>query len=296
VSRGQLPKAYLRIDPNLDQHPDAPGMLKMICAANRQHPRGYFQRVTALSILGRKRLAEFTTPRPGKKRPDLVELPDGRLYLEGWEHWQEGDWTVGERVQRLREKRSGGVTEPLPEPVTEPLPPSEALGVKASGTDQRPGSKARAQEPDPKAANPLVDRDTLVAEGYRLIGVIKALEGLDPTEILHKASDWKGFSYVALDAIPDNRLAQTLAKLRSWARKLKGEPEPGPPARVVPMNERAKERLDGMNAMIRGGLREGRNLDSGDEGPAHPAGPGPAAGGPRDPGRRLPPGAGEPTG
>jgi hypothetical protein len=38
---------------------------------------------------------------------DLVLLEDGYVYLDGWDEWQEGDWKVGERVQRLRARRNG---------------------------------------------------------------------------------------------------------------------------------------------------------------------------------------------
>ncbi len=46
AERGQLPKAYLRIDPNLDSTHPAPGdMVALLCAANRQPTRGYFKSV-----------------------------------------------------------------------------------------------------------------------------------------------------------------------------------------------------------------------------------------------------------
>lgn len=130
--RGQLPKAYLRMDPNIDQHADCEGMVMLMCAANRQPIRGRFQPEFVVRLLGKRRAQQFMTARPGKRRPDLAQLDDGTLYLDGWEEWQEGDLTVGERVRRLRAKRYSTVTAP----VTQPLPgrdsPSEALGVKAS--------------------------------------------------------------------------------------------------------------------------------------------------------------------
>jgi hypothetical protein len=159
MAKGQLPKAYLRMDPNLDQHPDFEGMVMLICAANRLPRRGRWDTREQIDrILGHKRAEAFLKPRRPGKTPDIVKLQDGTFYLEGWDHWQEGDWTVGERVARLREKRKSAVTgplhpppvgalqEPLPalqEPLPPPLPPSEALrqqGVKA--TPQPGGSGA----------------------------------------------------------------------------------------------------------------------------------------------------------
>lgn len=113
--RGQLPKAYLRIDPNLDSTHPAPGdMVALLCAANRQPHRGYFKSEdVARTALGR---ALYTR---SVARGDLRK--NGRGYqVDGWEEWQEGDLNVGERMRRLRERhrnsdrnddRNGGVTD-----------------------------------------------------------------------------------------------------------------------------------------------------------------------------------------
>lgn len=132
--KGHFPKAYLRMDPNLDQHPDFAGMVLLICAANRQPLRGRFDPSVMKRLLGTKRMQAFLAIRPGKERPDVVELDDGRLYLDGWDEWQEGDLTVGERVRRLRLRRSGHVSAPLPAR----NPPSEALGVGRLTTTETP--------------------------------------------------------------------------------------------------------------------------------------------------------------
>jgi hypothetical protein len=103
--RGQLPKAYLRIDPNLDSTHPAPGdMVVLICAANRQPRRGRFKSPDiARKALGAGLLRRCLA------RGDVVADGDG-LYVDGWDEWQEGDMTVGERMGRLREKRRNKVT------------------------------------------------------------------------------------------------------------------------------------------------------------------------------------------
>ena len=113
--RGQLPKAYLRIDPNLDSTHPAPGdMVALLCAANRQPHRGYFKSEdVARTALGRALYARSVA------RGDLRKTGRG-YHVDGWEAWQEGDLNVGERMRRLRDRhrnddrnsdRNGGVTD-----------------------------------------------------------------------------------------------------------------------------------------------------------------------------------------
>jgi uncharacterized protein YdaU (DUF1376 family) len=88
--------------------------------------------------------------------------------------------------------------------------------------------------PHPATANPLVDRPALEAEGAKLLGLISEREDLDPTEVLSTASGWKGKGgFVRFETLYDDRLARTLIALRSWWRRLNGEPEPGPPAALA---------------------------------------------------------------
>lgn len=144
--------------------------------------------------------------------------------------------------------------------------------------------------------NPLVDRDVLIPEGYRLIRQIAAVTGLDGSEVLRKASDWDGYGYVALDSMPDNRLAQTLVRLRSWARSLTGQPEPGPPIRAAPVNAKARERTEGFNAELAGGLKgDGSSVGAGLQRAVGDL-PGPGPGGEREVGTGpgLPERAGRP--
>ena len=99
--RGQLPKAYLRIDPNIDAtHPSPGDMVMLMCAANRQPVRGRFKTPElAERVLGRALYRRCV------ERGDLVQNGAVGVYVDGWEEWQEGDWTVGERMRRLRGRK-----------------------------------------------------------------------------------------------------------------------------------------------------------------------------------------------
>lgn len=80
-------------------------MLRLICAAHRQPERGRFRgAVTLIRAVGKRRFQEAVA------RGDIVRCGDDRWYLVGWDEWQEGDLTVGERMRRLRERRRNGVT------------------------------------------------------------------------------------------------------------------------------------------------------------------------------------------
>lgn len=102
--RGQLPKAYLRIDPNLDQtHPAPEDMVRLLCCGNRQPCRGRFKsRELAISVLGRGLYQRSIA------RGDLSLDGHGSVVIPGWEEWQEGDLNVGERMRRLRERHRNG--------------------------------------------------------------------------------------------------------------------------------------------------------------------------------------------
>jgi hypothetical protein len=143
--KGQMPKAYLRFDPNLDRHPDDDivVMVRLWCAGNRQDPRGIFKTwghvVTALGKRARH------------AKPHLTENPDGSWAIDHWEIWQEGDINVGERMRRYRDRRRKGtvssavtpaVTPAVTESVTEPSQnrnsPSEASGVRRLNGETNP--------------------------------------------------------------------------------------------------------------------------------------------------------------
>lgn len=147
-------------------------------------------------------------------------------------------------IKDLRDRRQSGANKDrntYDDPSTEsegsvprarPSPPSSPFSP--SSPRQQQEESARVRE-----ANPLADRHVLISEGNALIREIAPLADLDPTEVLSKASEWKGKSYVRLDTMPEDndRLIHTVNALRGWLRKLKGEPEPAlplPPARASP--------------------------------------------------------------
>lgn len=141
MTKGQLPKAYLRMDPNLDQvHPDPGGFVRLLCAAARQPQRGRFSSRALLDgILGKGLVNRLAL------RKDIVPIDDGKWYVAGWDEWQEGDLTVGERQRRIRDRR---VTSPLPDrdsgvtpPVVDRDPPSRQRDSKTGGFRQESRSK-----------------------------------------------------------------------------------------------------------------------------------------------------------
>ena len=129
-----MSRSYVRLDPKLPDHkadairgedyPDgalATFVLTM-CHAEFQPERGIFRSEAVLrALLGkRSRWVKFLI-----EHHDLVRQDDGSLYLEGWREWQEGDWQVAERMQRVRNrKRPGTVTPTVTPTVTGTVTPT----------------------------------------------------------------------------------------------------------------------------------------------------------------------------
>lgn len=101
-------RAYLRIDPELGDrktaYPDGAlaTFVMTLCAAEQQPHRGRFKNMPILrAFLGRRaRWVTFLL-----EHNDLILEADGSIRVVGWDEWQEGDWKVGERVQRIRNGR-----------------------------------------------------------------------------------------------------------------------------------------------------------------------------------------------
>lgn len=208
--KGQLPKAYLRIDPNLDQtHPDPGLFVRLLCAGARQPRRGLFRDRAVLTVcLGIRAVEKLLA------RGDVKEREDGTVVIDGWEIWQEGDMTVGERMRRYRNKdRNAAVTNGVTQPWQNRNGPSEASGVKALGTEQR-NERSNVQ------ANPFVPdraaREALEREALKLTGEIAALTGEDGAAIFAEAAHYDGATRQKYNPanMTDERLLATVQDLR----------------------------------------------------------------------------------
>ena len=122
-----MPRAYLRLDPNIDQtHPDLNGFIRLMCAAARQPERGRFRNISQVQALFGK-----TRTRAMMAREDIVPLPDGRVYVEGWDEWQEGDHTVAERMKRMRARRTSKRNRTVSSVTPAPSPARNAVTTDA---------------------------------------------------------------------------------------------------------------------------------------------------------------------
>lgn len=124
-------RAYLRLDPAffdrkaIDQKYPAgavTALIGVLCHAEHQPQRGRFRDVRVLkALLGpHARWIAFLL-----EHRDLV-AKRGQLYVDGWDEWQEGDWKVGERVKRIRNRQRD---ESAGEVVTVPVTPGVTVGV-----------------------------------------------------------------------------------------------------------------------------------------------------------------------
>lgn len=125
---GSLPRAYLRLDPNIDQtHEDVGEMVRLICVAGRQSRRGRFKNKAAFySVFGRKAaqrcmsrgdVIEHTTAAHCAGTPEHKRFCPGlpHLYVDGWDEWQETDLDVASRMRRLRARKRGTTVAPAVE-------------------------------------------------------------------------------------------------------------------------------------------------------------------------------------
>lgn len=160
----EFPKAYLRMSPNLDQHPDPLAMVKAMCAANRQPERGLFREAVVLErAVGRKAYKAMV------QRGDIKPAdPAPGIILAGWDDWQEGDLTVAERMRRMRAKKKDRKRDRVTPPAspdrnavtTTATSSTSSLVPETVGVDDSPpppagrrknGTNPRAQGTNPRA-------------------------------------------------------------------------------------------------------------------------------------------------
>ena len=126
-------RAYLRLDPHFaDKKADYPdgahrAYIDVLCFAEQQPHRGRFRNAKLLAVLLERR-ARWVPYLMDKG--DLVSIEGGKLYVDGWDEWQEGDWKVAERVARIR-SRAKTVTPTVTVTVTPTV--SNLQGGKAVG-------------------------------------------------------------------------------------------------------------------------------------------------------------------
>lgn len=142
-------RAYHRVDPLMDERKGhySPAQfgafLKVQLVAGRQTRRGHFRSVAALRALlpgAYVRHVDFLIA-----EGDLEVSPDGTVYLDGWDQWQEGDLTVRDRMAALRNRRRiATVTVTAPEPSPTATRSSVGVGVGSRGSTNPLTYTARA--------------------------------------------------------------------------------------------------------------------------------------------------------
>jgi hypothetical protein len=173
-------RAYLRKDPGfferkaIDQgYPSGAytALDGVLCLAESQPQRGRFRDARLLkALLGPYgRWVSFLL-----EHGDLVSQADGRLYVEGWDEWQEGDWKVGERVARIRGRKRSPVTKPTvtKDTVATVVPPSDGGRPAKSltnplGSGGGDKSESGAKTPAPGARSTGLRPIGSVLEGIR---------------------------------------------------------------------------------------------------------------------------------
>ena len=148
---GGVSRAYIRIDPGIFERkviqqgytgPEFAALMGALCFAEQQTPRGLFRDDRVLrALLGP--LGRFVPTLV--ERGDLVSR-DGRLYVDGWEEWQEGDVTVRERMARIRGRNSHRNVQR--NDVTEPTVSGPSSGTKRdiAGLSPSPAERGRRKE------------------------------------------------------------------------------------------------------------------------------------------------------
>jgi hypothetical protein len=145
-----MPRHYIRVDPHFYERKAlrqgyplgaVAALVGCLCLGETQPERGRFRDRRVLGVLlgpAAKWIPLLV------ERGDLVERDEfPRLYIDGWDDWQEGDVTVHERMARLRSRRvqrTAGVTVPVTPDVTAPVTAHrQTETVEAVGADKDKG-------------------------------------------------------------------------------------------------------------------------------------------------------------
>ena len=96
-----MSRAYMRLDPAIidrkGSYPDGAfrAYIECLCLAEQQPKRGTVRHSKLLRVLLDKRARWIGYL---IDHGDLIGQPDGSLYVDGWDEWQEGDWKVKARA------------------------------------------------------------------------------------------------------------------------------------------------------------------------------------------------------
>lgn len=151
-----MTRAYIRLDPAFDEHkyeyPDGAyaALVGTLCLAELQPERGRFRSVDYLRrLLGKRgRWVNYLL-----EHQDVIEMPDGRAYVDGWDQWQEGDWKVTERVHRIRTRRNAPANADVTVDVTATRLDSAAQLSGAVTAEQSGAVRSGAEERAPDSAD-----------------------------------------------------------------------------------------------------------------------------------------------
>lgn len=153
-------RAYHRVDPLMDERKSdySPAQLgafmKVQLVAGRQAQRGRFRSRKALE--GALPAAYARHVAFLLAQGDVVIRPDGSVYVDGWDEWQEGDLNVGERMRRLRARqrdalgRNDARNGQRHDGVTRPSPAATGIGI-GIGVDV--DDVALSETPSPRSAS-----------------------------------------------------------------------------------------------------------------------------------------------
>jgi hypothetical protein len=232
-------RAYHRVDPLMDERkghytPAQFGaFLKVQLLAGRQGNRGRFRSEAMLRNLlpaSYLRHVDFLFT-----EGDIIPQPDGTLYVDGWDEWQEGDLTVKDRMARLRDrKRNAAVTGTVTDTVTPTVTlasPTASANARANADFDGEGSGEGLPSLTPEAIAVLerATGSTAYAAGDKQLQEFDRLVGTHGLDAVARAFDGirKGKAMTArqlvwgavkvLEPIPDGKQAAAADREQSNA-------------------------------------------------------------------------------